>query len=108
MTDVKEMTEDELEELRRLIVLEQERRSNIRTALSDMDSLSRQLLTSAGTEPGDPWVKPTGVTSAYPRGWEATHVGERWVSDLCGNMFEPGVEGWSIASSDPTPDQPVQ
>lgn len=97
MTDVKEMTEDELEELRRLIVLEQERRSNIRTALADMDSLSQQLLISAGIEPGDPWVKPTGVTSAYPRGWEVAHRNSLWVSDVCGNMSEPGVQGWSIA-----------
>ena len=42
-----------------------------------------------------PWVQPSGATDAYPAGAEVTHNGRTWRSDLDGNVWEPGVYGWT-------------
>ena len=41
------------------------------------------------------WRQPTGAHDAYPLGAQVSHVGKRWVSDIDGNVWEPGVSGWS-------------
>lgn len=48
------------------------------------------------TESGTPiWTQPLGATDAYNKGDEVEHSGKAWVSDLDGNVWEPGVYGWS-------------
>jgi len=51
-----------------------------------------------GASPDDgpqPWVQPSGAADAYPAGAQVTHNGDTWTSDLDGNVWEPGVYGWT-------------
>lgn len=48
------------------------------------------------TESGVPvWTQPLGSTDAYQTGDKVSHKGKIWVSDCDGNVWEPGVYGWS-------------
>lgn len=42
-----------------------------------------------------PWSQPLGATDAYKKGDVVTHDGGTWVSTVDGNVWEPGVYGWS-------------
>ena len=41
------------------------------------------------------WVQPTGAHDAYGKGDKVAHNGKHWQSDIDGNVWEPGVYGWS-------------
>lgn len=41
------------------------------------------------------WVQPTGAQDAYAKDAKVTHSGERWISDVDSNVWEPGVYGWT-------------
>lgn len=41
-----------------------------------------------------PWVQPDS-TNPYSKGDRVTHNGATWVSDIDGNVCEPGVYGWT-------------
>lgn len=41
------------------------------------------------------WTQPLGATDAYAKGDTVEHNGKLWVSDIDGNVWEPGVYGWS-------------
>ena len=43
------------------------------------------------------WVQPVGSTDAYPKGAKVSHNSKHWVSDYDGNVWEPGVYGWTEA-----------
>lgn len=43
------------------------------------------------------WVQPIGAADAYAKGDKVTHNERRWVSDYDGNVWEPGVYGWTEA-----------
>ena len=53
-------------------------------------------------EIGDPtaeypeWVQPTGNIDTYPLGAKVSHNGQRWVSAVDNNVWEPGVYGWDV------------
>ena len=40
------------------------------------------------------WEQPDS-TNPYSKGDKVTHNGKTWVSDVDGNVWEPGVYGWS-------------
>lgn len=42
------------------------------------------------------WTQPLGATDAYAAGDVVEHNGQQWVSDVDGNVWEPGVYGWSV------------
>lgn len=42
-----------------------------------------------------PWEQPDS-TNAYSAGDKVTHNGKTWVSNVDGNVWEPGVYGWSV------------
>lgn len=44
------------------------------------------------------WTQPLGATDAYNKGDEVSHNGQIWTSDLDGNVWEPGVYGWTVKS----------
>lgn len=48
-------------------------------------------------EPGGvpAWVQPLGAHDAYNKGDTVTHEGVTWVSDVDGNVWSPGVHGWT-------------
>lgn len=41
-----------------------------------------------------PWEQPDS-TNPYNKGDKVTHGGKTWVSDVDGNVWEPGVYGWT-------------
>lgn len=41
------------------------------------------------------WSRPVGAHDAYSAGDKVSHGGQHWVSDLDGNVWEPGVYGWT-------------
>ena len=43
------------------------------------------------------WVQPLGGHDAYAQGAKVLHNGKHWVSDSNGNVWEPGVFGWTQA-----------
>ena len=55
------------------------------------------LWVRTSTEEWPEWIQPTGAHDAYAKGDKVTHNGQHWVSDLDGNIWEPGVYGWSVA-----------
>lgn len=44
------------------------------------------------------WVQPVGSTDAYNAGDKVSHNGSHWTSDIDGNVWEPGVYGWTAAN----------
>lgn len=40
------------------------------------------------------WVQPVGYADAYALGAKVSHNGERWISTVDNNTWEPGVYGW--------------
>lgn len=59
--------------------------------------VSPSLWTRVLVEDGEilPWVQPDS-TNAYSKGDKVTHNGKTWVSDVDGNVWEPGVYGWTV------------
>jgi len=43
------------------------------------------------------WVQPVGSTDAYAKGAKVSHNDKHWISDDDGNVWEPGVYGWTEA-----------
>ena len=41
------------------------------------------------------WRQPVGATDSYSKGSKCSHNEKHWVSDVDGNVWEPGVFGWS-------------
>lgn len=41
------------------------------------------------------WVQPTGAHDSYPAGFQVTHNGQDWQSDVDANVWEPGVSQWT-------------
>lgn len=46
-----------------------------------------------------PWQQPEGAHDAYNKGAEVSHKGSEWTSDVDGNVWEPGVYGWTKKES---------
>lgn len=43
------------------------------------------------------WIQPTGAQDAYAKGDKVSHNGKHWISEVDGNVWEPGIYGnlWS-------------
>lgn len=50
---------------------------------------------SGGGTTAAPWKQPEGAHDAYNKGDEVSHKGSEWTSDVDGNVWEPGVHGWT-------------
>lgn len=51
-------------------------------------------------DPGEDWPEwrqPAGAHDAYEKGYKVSHNGKHWISDVDGNVWEPGVYGWTQA-----------
>lgn len=44
------------------------------------------------------WVQPLGSTDAYAQGAKVSHNNKHWISDVDGNVWEPGVAMWTEAN----------
>lgn len=40
------------------------------------------------------WRQPTGALDAYEKGAKVSHNNSHWISEIDGNVWEPGVYGW--------------
>ena len=47
------------------------------------------------TEEWPAWSQPVGAHDAYAAGDKVSHNGKHWTSDANGNVWEPGVYGWT-------------
>lgn len=45
------------------------------------------------------WVQPTGASDAYAKDAKVSHNDKHWTSDVSGNVWEPGVYGWTESVS---------
>ena len=45
--------------------------------------------------PGIGTTRPLGAHDAYSKGAKVSHNGKKWTSDSDGNVWEPGVYGWT-------------
>lgn len=43
------------------------------------------------------WSPPVGAHDAYAAGDRVSHNGKHWISDVDGNVWEPGIYGWTEA-----------
>lgn len=43
------------------------------------------------------WVQPVGSTDAYAKGAKVSHNNKHWISDVDGNVWEPGIAMWTEA-----------
>ena len=41
------------------------------------------------------WIQPIGPQDAYNKDERVSHNGKHWISDINGNVWEPGVYGWT-------------
>ena len=53
------------------------------------------LFTKISLEEYPEWVQPTGAQDAYNTGDKCSHNNKHWASNLDGNVWEPGIYGWS-------------
>ena len=44
------------------------------------------------------WIQPVGSTDAYAKGAKVSHNNKHWISDVDGNVWEPGVAMWTEAN----------
>lgn len=56
---------------------------------------AKVLIPDASTIPA--WEQPDS-TNPYSKGDKVSHNGSTWVSDINGNVWEPGVYGWSVVN----------
>ena len=99
--DIRDATDAELRQLKRMIDTELERRETIASANDRLDQLTRDVLAARGVKEGDEWIQPTSAADAYPLGWIAAHNGKTWTSLVGGNVWEPGTSAWRELASDP-------
>lgn len=45
------------------------------------------------------WVQPTGSQNSYAKDAKVSHNAKHWISDVDGNVWEPGVYGWTESVS---------
>lgn len=58
-------------------------------------NITPALYTKISLEEYPEWVQPTGAQDAYNAGDKCSHNGKHWASNLDGNVWEPGIYGWS-------------
>lgn len=49
-------------------------------------------------DPGEEWPEwrqPAGAHDAYEKDYKVSHNDKHWTSDVDGNVWEPGVYGWT-------------
>lgn len=55
------------------------------------------LWTAVSLDEWPEWVQPTGAQDAYAKGDKVSHNDKHWISEVDGNVWEPGIYGnlWS-------------
>ena len=42
------------------------------------------------------WTQPLGATDAYQKNDVVSHKGQKWISTIDNNVWEPGIYGWEV------------
>ena len=70
------------------------------TSQADWTPDTATSLWSATSDPAEEWPawsQPVGAHDAYSAGAKVSHQEKHWISDQDGNVWEPGVYGWTEA-----------
>lgn len=59
-------------------------------------------ITADPAEEWPTWSQPIGAHDAYSAGAKVSHGGKHWTSDQDGNVWEPGIYGWSVVADEAT------
>ena len=68
------------------------------TSQADWTPDTAASLWSVAADPAEEWPawsQPVGAHDAYAAGDKVSHNGKHWTSDVDGNVWEPGVYGWT-------------
>src|SRR5699024_12527636 len=95
--DIRDATDAELRQLKRMIDQELARRETLATAGRQVDAIARDVLAAQGITDGDAWVQPTDATNAYPKDWTVTHDGKTWVPLTHADMRQPSIAWHEVA-----------
>lgn len=96
------LTDDERESLTKLAIEKANPDAGLPSFSERMAALEKRVSKlegnlSSGGDSGSSdwpeWVQPTGAHDAYAKGSQVTHNGERYVSQIGANVWEPGVFG---------------
>ena len=96
------LTDDERESLTKLAIEKANPDSGLPSFSERMAALEKRVSKlegnlSSGGDSGSSdwpeWVQPTGAHNAYAKGSQVTHNGERYVSKINANVWEPGAFG---------------
>ena len=96
------LTDDERESLTKLAIEKANPDAGLPSFSERMAALEKRVSKLAGnlSSGGDSgssdwpeWVQPTGAHDAYAKGSQVTHNGERYVSKIDANVWEPGMFG---------------
>ena len=96
------LTDDERESLTKLAIEKANPDAGLPSFSDRMAALEKRVSKlegnlSSGGDSGSSdwpeWVQPTGAHDAYAKGSQVTHNGERYVSRIDANVWEPGVFG---------------
>ena len=96
------LTDDERESLTKLAIEKANPDAGLPSFSERMAALEKRVSKlegnlSSGGDSGSSdwhdWVQPTGAHDAYAKGSQVTHYGERYVSQIDANVWEPGVFG---------------
>lgn len=96
------LTDDERESLTKLAIEKANPDAGLPSFSERMAALEKRVSKlegnlSSGGDSGSSdwpeWVQPTGAHDAYAKGSQVTHNGEKYVSKIDANVWEPGVFG---------------
>lgn len=96
------LTDDERESLTKLAIEKASPDAGLPSFSERLASLEKRVSkleggSSSGGDSGSSdwpeWVQPTGAHDAYAKGSQVTHHGEKYVSQIDANVWEPGVFG---------------
>ena len=96
------LTDDERESLTKLAIEKASPDAGLPSFSERLASLEKRVSkleggSSSGGDSGSSdwpeWVQPTGAHDAYAKGSQVTHNGEKYVSQIDANVWEPGVFG---------------
>lgn len=96
------LTDDERESLTKLAIEKASPDAGLPSFSERMAALEKRVsklegnLSSGGNSGSSDWpewVQPTGAHDAYAKGSQVTHHGEKYVSQIDANVWEPGVFG---------------
>jgi len=103
-----EFSDEELDQARRAVINEQERRQSLERIPAMVGDLSSKYLSADGKASGDEWTQPQGAFDAYPIGWRVTSDGKEWESLVAGNVWEPPTNWREVTEEGAPPPEWVQ